>query len=80
MNKVRLVALTVAVFASGCSYSYRRTCDEWKRTGEILSTPGSCVSCVETLGSGNIEAIRGCAIGLDAAKLVSPEMRAPSGR
>lgn len=31
----------------------------------------SCAKCVDTLGPGNVEAIRGCALGVEASNLLN---------
>lgn len=70
-----LVALTV--FQFGCSSISRGRCELWKQQGQMYATMESCVACTNQFGS-NVSAVSGCALGLDAGKLLSVPQPAPS--
>lgn len=64
-----LIASLIAAGVCGCSAASRE-CMNWQRQGLIVSSLEACEQCVETLGSGNRDAIQGCAIGFDASRLM----------
>lgn len=64
-----IIVLLVLSF-SGCTITAQYRCREWQNEGVIQSTLGSCTQCVEQFGSGSLEMIQGCAVGLDAANLL----------
>jgi hypothetical protein len=45
-------------------------CRQLQATGQMFSTIDSCRKCVESLGDTQVEAIQGCALGLDAGMLI----------
>ena len=63
--------LTIAAALSACSTADVQ-CRAWKFEGQMYSTINSCRQCVDTLGSDDMNAVRGCALGLDAAQLLTP--------
>lgn len=80
MNKLYLgvfMGLVVATL-SGCSLmsSSGRQCRYWQSNATVVSTLDSCMKCVDQLGE-NPDAVRGCAVGLDAAALINASRQAP---
>lgn len=72
MRKIKLIIATVAFTSLGCSVSAsEKRCNELREAGTIYSTQESCAQCVDTLGPSDPNAIRGCAIGMDAARMIS---------
>jgi hypothetical protein len=65
--------LVFVLLAAGCSLTHRSKCEEWKENGQIYSTIDSCVQCMDSLGSGSLDIVKGCALGLDAATLMHDE-------
>ncbi len=74
MNKTVLLLAAIATCGAvqGCSLlsSSGRQCRMWQSNGTVVSTLDSCVKCVDQLGE-NPDAVRGCAVGLDAASLIN---------
>ena len=74
MSKLNLlikpVLFSCVVLLSACSAS-RMTCESWRENGQVLSTLDSCQQCLKTLGTKDPQVISGCALGLDAAALLS---------
>ena len=71
MKLSSLLLLTVLTLnLSACTITAQYRCREWQNEGKIQSTLGSCTQCVEQFGSGSVEMIQGCAVGLDAANLL----------
>ena len=64
-----LVLCLISMFCASCSVASRE-CMDWQRQGLIVSSLEACEECVKTLGSGNRDAIQGCAIGFDASRLM----------
>ena len=54
---------------TGCSISAESTCRDWQRSGAMMSTLSSCTRCYDQFGE-NLDAVRGCAVGVDAATLI----------
>jgi len=65
-----LFILAVLTVVSACSTA-RKQCEVWQREGFMFSTPESCVKCIKRLGWVDRDAIRGCALGMDAADLTT---------
>jgi hypothetical protein len=63
------MVLGAAVF-SGCSFGYDAQCRQLQNQGKIQATLSSCTECASQFGLGNTEMINGCALGLDASKLM----------
>lgn len=63
------LSLLLILFIAGCATTAQMRCRSWQAQGYLLGTIDSCAQCVDTLGSANVEAVRGCSLGLDAAKL-----------
>ena len=76
MKKVLTPALVffLSVLAAGCSEAASQ-CQEWRDDGAIFSTIDSCTACYERFGPHQLDAITGCALGLDAAQLVDSSAR-----
>ena len=73
------VSALVVIFAfAGCSLmsSSGRQCRYWQSNATVVSTLDSCMKCVDQLGE-NPDAVRGCAVGLDAAALINASRSAP---
>jgi hypothetical protein len=60
---------SLLVFTS-CSVTESQRCKKWRAEGDFYATQESCIRCLDTLGSGNKEAVKGCALGMDASKLL----------
>ncbi len=78
MRNVLMIAACVACGVTGCSLLSEsgRQCRMWQSSGTVVSTLDSCVKCVDQLGA-NPDAVRGCAVGLDAASLINAGRAAP---
>ena len=72
------LSLALLIGAGGCSLmsASGRQCRMWQSSGTVISTLDSCVQCVDQLGT-NPDAVRGCAVGLDAAALINSGRAAP---
>lgn len=67
--------LVIAATFSGCSFTPKRMqCASWRDQGLIYSTVESCEKCIDAVGR-NVDAVRGCAMGMDAATLMIPDRR-----
>ena len=64
-----LTCLFFAVFLSSCTSTSSRTCRNWMNQGDFFSTMDSCKKCYNTIGN-NKEAVKGCAMGMDASELL----------
>lgn len=62
------------VFAAGCSISAESTCRDWQKSGAMVSTLSACTRCYDQFGE-NLDAVRGCAVGVDAATLIGGAAR-----
>ena len=69
-----LRSLTICLalsFLSACSLTAtEQQCKDLRDSGYIYATSSSCVKCIDTLGPSDLDAIKGCSTGLDAAALV----------
>lgn len=73
MRRVSLIfCLSAVICLSGCIAisPAARQCRAWQSEGQMYSTLDACKKCVEQLGE-NIDAVRGCAVGVDAATVMS---------
>lgn len=70
----KIIFLLVVISVSGCSLASSVQCKKWRREGLLFSTLESCQKCIDAVGS-NVDAVRGCAMGMDAATLIVPERR-----
>lgn len=67
-----ILAVVIAFGTTACSSpSSRLQCHSWRTDGDFFVTTNSCIQCVQQLGP-NKDAVRGCAMGLDAASLLTP--------
>jgi hypothetical protein len=67
----RYCIMTVIVLTLfGCSLQRRSICNRWMSEGDFYSTMDSCEQCVAQLGSGSKDAVKGCAMGVDATGLL----------
>lgn len=55
---------------SSCVSPASTACRNWMKDGDFYSTMDSCRKCVDTLGTNNKDAVKGCAMGLDASSLM----------
>ncbi len=67
---VFLPAFFVSLTLGACSASYAK-CLSMRASGEMFSSLDACQRCVDQNGSGNLDVVRGCAIGVDAAALLT---------
>ena len=67
---IRFIAVTAFISLSGCSFAASQRCRELKSQGLVQGTLDSCTQCVGQLDGQNPDAINGCALGLDTARLV----------
>lgn len=61
--------LAIVVFASACTYTRQQQCRDWQSEGDFYASMDACTKCVAQLGD-NKEAVKGCALGLDASRLM----------
>lgn len=66
----RAVLVLLLISVSGCSLTKRRQCETWIGDGPYISSVDSCVECAKTYGTGQKDLVMGCAIGLDATRLL----------
>lgn len=60
------------IFLSGCSLTNEMRCRQWRSSGVQMGTLESCMTCIDTLGGYNPQAVAGCSLGLDAAEMMKP--------
>ena len=70
---VRIIIVLSFLFFNACSLGYQAQCRLLQNNGQVQATLESCAECMAQFGSGNPEMINGCALGLDAAKLMAPK-------
>lgn len=64
------IALSILILLfTGCTWTSRAECRQLQNEGKVQATLDSCTQCVQQFGSGNVDMVNGCAIGLDAARL-----------
>ena len=68
--RVPLIFSAFMVLLSGCASTNQKLCDQLRASGQVYATTASCMRCVDTFGASNTEAIRGCAMGMDAEALI----------
>jgi hypothetical protein len=64
--------LILVILLSSCSAmsSATQQCKQWRSEGEFMGTLRSCSQCSENMGNENKEAIRGCALAMDANSML----------
>jgi len=65
-----VLVFTFIFFLSGCSLLDSQRCRELQSQGLVQGTVDSCAQCVNQLGPDNVDAIQGCTVGMDAARLI----------
>ena len=68
-SKIALLVFLATVMP-GCSAASIQ-CREWRSQGLMYSTIDSCAQCYEQFGKPERDVVAGCAVGLDAAKLIN---------
>jgi hypothetical protein len=69
-GSVALLLMALIGTAAGC-VTARAQCEKWKSEGFLFSTVDGCVTCAQRMGTSNIDAVRGCALGVDTADLLA---------
>lgn len=74
MKLIPVLVVLSAITVCGCSLAAESQCRSWQRDGQLHSTLAACERCYGQFGE-NLDAVRGCAIGVDAATLIGGAAR-----
>jgi hypothetical protein len=72
----RLSAAFFLLFFSSCSLVNQQRCRSMQQQGLVQGTLESCNECLDQMGYANSDALNGCSLGLDAAKLMGVDGKA----
>lgn len=67
---VRWMVVGVLVASLTACSTHRSVCEQWQSEGPLMATIPSCERCVEMYGTSNKQLVMGCALGLDASRLL----------
>lgn len=62
--------LAPLLLLTGCAFSEWQQCRRWQLTGTVISSVDSCMQCVKQFGPESPDTVRGCAVGLDAVRVI----------